>query len=78
VLALYTPIVRHEVEGYTEVWNCHHIRKQKERPNAIVGQPKVLYHWPPAGVTQYGRPVDQRLAQEILDECKEWGKKSLL
>jgi hypothetical protein len=71
------PLVRREIEGYTEVWNCHHIRKQKQRPNAVTGQPKVLYHWPPAGVTQYGRAVDQSLANEILSECKDWGKKSL-
>jgi hypothetical protein len=72
------PIVRGEIEGYTEVWNCHHIRKQKKRPNTVVGQPKFLYNWPPAGVTQYGRAVDQGLAQEILTECKDWSKKSVL
>jgi hypothetical protein len=77
LLVLYMPLVRREIEGYTEVWNCHHIRKQKQRPNAVTGQPKVLYHWPPAGVTQYGRAVDQSLANEILSECKDWGKKSL-
>ena len=71
-------IIRQEIEGYTEVWNCHHIRKQKKRPNAIVGQPKVLYHWPPSGVTQYRRAVDQGLAQEVLNDCKNWGKRSLL
>jgi hypothetical protein len=77
LLVLYMPLVRREIEGYTEVWNCHHVRKQKQRPNAVTGQPKVLYHWPPAGVTQYGKAVDQSLANEILSECKDWGKKSL-
>lgn len=45
-LAIYMPIVRHDVATFVNLWNTHKIRKQKNRPYAVCGRPGLLYRFP--------------------------------
>jgi hypothetical protein len=52
MLAVYMRNVRKVEEEYDELRNIHYIRKQPNRPNALSGQPEVLYERPRNGVKQ--------------------------
>lgn len=43
LLALYMPIIRQRVQSWTDIWNIHPIRKQKNRPNLVTGKPIINY-----------------------------------
>ena len=73
MLVVYMPIVRDAVHAYAELWNHHKIRKQPNRPNAVTGQPVILYHYPPSGVHSYEVLVDREYISQIEDSLQEWG-----
>ena len=75
MLAIYMPIVREAAMGYKDLWNIHKIRKQPNRPNAVSGQPQLLYDDPPTGeYGSYGVPIDPEFAKTIEDSMEEWGE----
>ena len=47
---------------FARMWNSHSIRKQ---PNAVCGKPCMLYHWPQAGVRDYGLKPDRELLSRL-------------
>ena len=73
MLAVYMPLVRDAVLEYVELWNHHKIRKQPNRPNAVTGQPYILYHYPPEGVESYEVPIDQNWISELEQGLELWG-----
>jgi len=46
LLAVYMPILRRILHRFVDQWNHHRIRKQKNRPHVIPGQPYVLFYYP--------------------------------
>jgi hypothetical protein len=46
LLAVYIPILRRILHRFVEQWNHHRIRRQKNRPHVVPGQPYVLYYYP--------------------------------
>ena len=63
LLAIYGPIIKHEVEEFIETWNQHRISKQnKRRPWVVPRRPWLLYHHPEAAPhsngLDYGRKVN--------------------
>jgi hypothetical protein len=78
MLAIYMPLLRDAVHAYVELWNHHNIRKQPNRPNAVTGQPYILYHYPPEGVQSYEVPVDQNWISQLQQSMREWGMWFLL
>jgi hypothetical protein len=73
MLAIYMPIVREAAIAYKDLWNCHKIRKQPNRPNAVTGQPMVLYHYPDPEVKSYGQPINQDFVSELQASLQAWG-----
>jgi hypothetical protein len=53
MLAIYMPIIREAAIAYKDLWNCYKIRKQPNRPNAVTGQPMVLYYYPDPEIRSY-------------------------
>lgn len=73
-LAIYIPILRAEILGYTKLWNIHKIRTQrKKRPNAVSGQPMMLYNFPESGITDYGISPDVETLEELRNEVQAFG-----
>jgi hypothetical protein len=72
--AVYMPIVRQAAYEYMELWNIHKIRKQPNRPNAVVGRPEQLYNDPADGIQSYGVPIDIEFAKNIEESMENWGK----
>lgn len=68
------PILRQEIQAFAQLWNVHRIRYQPNRPNCVVGQPLMLYHWPKDGVEDQGLAADQELLQELQQDVSSWGK----
>ena len=65
ILAIYMPIIQAELKHFTRIWNIHNIRKQKNRPNSIPGQPAKNYFYPGmVGAEDQGYAV----SDEVLDE----------
>jgi hypothetical protein len=73
-LALYMPILRKEVHGYVDLWNLHSIRRQSNRPNAVIGKPEVNYLWPKDGVKHYGRKIDSIIVKGLENEYADYGE----
>jgi hypothetical protein len=73
MLAIYMPIVREAAIAYKDLWNCHKIRKQPNRPNAVTGQPMVLYHYPDPEVKLYRQPINQDFVSELQASLQAWG-----
>jgi hypothetical protein len=73
MLAIYMPIVREATIAYKDLWNCHKIRKQPNRPNAVTRQPMVLYHYPDPEIKSYGEPINQDFISELQASLQEWG-----
>ncbi|CCT65153.1 uncharacterized protein FFB20_14735 [Fusarium fujikuroi] len=58
ILYLFMPIIRTELSEFVYIWNSHYIRKQRNRPHVLPGQPWVLYHQPEIRETRsYARPI---------------------
>jgi hypothetical protein len=72
------PILRNEIYEFVRIWNVHRIRRQPKRPNAVVGQPLMLYKRPMPGDRKCGFVPDQQLLSEIQNDVSEWGKKIIL
>ena len=70
--AIYIPILRREIRSFIETWNSHRIRKQKNRPNAIVGKPSMLYMCPPEGTRDYMQPLSHNEYERIRSETPPW------
>ena len=73
MLVVYMPIVRDAAHSYVELWNHHRIRKQPNRPNAVTGQPVLLYHYPPSGVNSYEVSIDCNYLKQLEESLEEWG-----
>ena len=73
MLAIYMPIVREAAIAYKDLWNCHKIRKQPNRPNAVTGQLMVLYHYPNSEVKLYGQLINKEFISELQASLQEWG-----
>ena len=73
MLAIYMPIIREAAIAYKDLWNIHTIRKQPNRPNAVSGQPEILYDFPPTGEGSYGVQIDPEFVQQIEAGLEEWG-----
>jgi hypothetical protein len=73
MLAIYMPIIREAAIAYKDLWNCHKIRKQPNRPNAVTGQPMVLYHYPDPEVKSYRQPINQDFVSELQASLQAWG-----
>lgn len=65
MLAIYIPILRREIFSFVRTWNAHSIRKQKNRPNAVVGRPVRLYYYPPDDTANFGIPYDTACLNDI-------------
>ena len=76
--AIYIPILRREIRSYIETWNSHRIRKQKNRPNAIVGKPSMLYMCPPEGTDNYLQVLSHDELKKIKAETPEWDMHAVL
>jgi hypothetical protein len=73
MLAVYMPIVREAAIAYKDLWNCHKIRKQPNRPNAVTRQLMVLYHYPDPEVKSYRQPINKDFISELEASLEEWG-----
>lgn len=74
MLVVYMPLVREAAIAYKDLWNIHKIRKQPNRPNAVSGQPQILYDFPPTAEGSYGVAIDPEFTKIIEDGLEEWGK----
>lgn len=70
--AVYIPILREELYSFVRLWNSHSIRKQKNRPNAVVGKPFMLYHYPGSHVQNWGVSFDASQLRTIKRDIGEW------
>lgn len=77
-LAIYMPILRHEIYKFVDVWNHHKIRKQSHRPNSVSGRPWLLYTHPPPPAEQYGFVPNTDLLAELQMTAADWSKKYLI
>jgi hypothetical protein len=66
------PVLRIEITSFVRTWNCHSIRKQKNRPHLIYGKPYMNYNYPPEGITNFGIKIDQDFRQGLQDEIQDW------
>lgn len=55
------PVIRTELAEFVRVWNSHYIRKQRNRPHVVPGQPWTLYY-------QYDAAQVQSFAEVIPEE----------
>ena len=69
---MYVPILREELYSFVRLWNSHSIRKQKNRPNAVVGKPFMLYHHPGSHVQNWGVAFDTEQLREMKTNIGEW------
>lgn len=73
--AIYIPIIKAEAVAYTEIWNKHAIRKQKERPNIVSGKPIFNYYFSHTkGVLNCGRPINPEFVKDLQADTVHWGK----
>lgn len=70
--AIYIPILREELYSFVRLWNSHTIRKQNNRPNAVVGKPFMLYHHPGSHVQNWGVPFDNEQLRTIKERIGSW------
>lgn len=68
------PILREEIHRFVVVWNAHKIRRQRNRPYCVTGQPVKLYHFSQDKVKDYGLSPNRTKLQELNDATAEWGK----
>ena len=59
---------------FADMWNSHTIRRQRNRPNSVTGQPVMLYHWPDKDVHDFGLVPDPEKLQEINNATSVWGE----
>ena len=72
LLAIYMPLLRHEIFGFVRLWNIHTIRKQNNRPNSVTRQPWKLFHYPNSA-EQCGITPNCTFLQTLQDDIKDWG-----
>ena len=65
MLAIYMVIVREAAIAYKDLWNCHKIRKQPNRPNAVTRQLMVLYHYLDPKVKSYKQPINKDFISKL-------------
>ena len=70
--AVYLPIIREEIYAFVRMWNAHSMRKQKGRPNVVVGRPNMLYWHPGDHVENFGTPYDEQTWSAADRELGEW------
>lgn len=66
------PILRREVFSFVKTWNYHKIRRQKNRPNCVPGQPWVLYHHPEEAQDHAIQP-NPGTVDTLLQDVAEYG-----
>ncbi|KAI8940778.1 hypothetical protein NX059_002044 [Plenodomus lindquistii] len=76
--AIYIPILRREIRAYIETHNSHRIRKQKNRPNIVVGKPSMLFMCPPDGTRDFKQPVNQEELRNLKAETPVWDMHAVL
>jgi hypothetical protein len=85
LLAVYMPILRRLLHRFVDQWNHHRIRRQKNRPHVVPGQPYVLFYYPetPQNFQQFispdlladfkadigGYDIDEYLPRDTLAWC---------
>ncbi|KAE8378784.1 hypothetical protein BDV26DRAFT_291905 [Aspergillus bertholletiae] len=72
MLAVYMPILRKDIHGFSQLWNVHSIRRQANRPNSVSGKPVILFNWPPEGVGNYGVKPDPELITQFKQDTTQW------
>ncbi|KAI5789647.1 hypothetical protein DFH27DRAFT_486409 [Peziza echinospora] len=54
---IYMSMIRRHIATFVETHNQHKIRHQRNRAHYLpTGRPNFLYHYPPAGIHDYGEP----------------------
>lgn len=72
LFAVYFPVLREEIYSYVNIWNAHKIRPQRNRPNAVVGRPYMLYYNPPTGTENFGTPYDHEMHENLVSHLPPW------
>ncbi|KAH8661805.1 hypothetical protein BGZ61DRAFT_368878, partial [Ilyonectria robusta] len=68
MLYLFMPILRAEFADFVLTWNSHYIRKQRNRPHVVPGQPWTLYFQPTARqVESFAEVIPQDRLQTLQD-----------
>jgi hypothetical protein len=70
--AVYFPVLRNEIYSFVNIWNSHKIRPQKNRPNAVVGRPYMLYFNPPPPTENWGTSYDAEMLANLESHLPEW------
>jgi hypothetical protein len=60
------------------MWNAHSMRKQKGRPNVVVGRPNMLYLDPGNHVENFGTPYNEQTWSNLDREVGEWDVDAVL
>jgi len=68
ILSVYMPIIRTEIYLYVRLWNMHLIRRQKNRPNAVIGKPNQLYACPKYPAQEHAIPLNRERWEDIRRE----------
>lgn len=76
--AIYIPILRREITAYIETHNSHRIRKQKNRPNIVVGKPSMLFMCPSDGTDDYRQPLNCEEFERLKAETPAWDMHAVL
>ena len=65
-LAIYLPLIRHEMLEFVNTWNFHYIRRQKGRDYLQNGMPFMLYRYPEDyGAQRCGYYVEPEIAERM-------------
>jgi hypothetical protein len=65
LLAVYMPILRQILQRFVDQWNHHRIRRQKNRPHVVPGQPYVLFYYP-----EVAQNFQQIISPDLLADFK--------
>lgn len=68
------PVIRRQIRHFVDIWNVHRIRKQKNRPSVVHGQPWVNYNYPKEPAIQQGKKPDPELVRRLKEDISSWGK----
>jgi hypothetical protein len=76
--AVYFERLQIELREFVLMWNAHHIRLQRNRPNTISGKPEFLYNFPkPAGRDQQ-IPVRKEFVETLRGSLYSWDHDAFL
>jgi hypothetical protein len=70
---MYMPMLRQEILQFVQVWNCHTIRPQNQRPYLPTGQPVWLFQNPTPEKPDFAIPVDLNLVDKMIDKLRDYG-----